>query len=235
MAGTRLQSLVKLIAAMLFVAIVSALGVYISHLRKRILENEKPGLRPKVTQLLSNVRYSHEVGGVVRFVLTAGVDRAYEDGSHELEQVKLESHGTDGSRDDTVTADKAKVSNTADTDNLTAEFTSNVNVVTTEGLILKTNSLKYDAAKNTIETADPVEFKRDNLHGKCVGLLLEAGPERAHLLHQVDATLEPESPKKDGDSKEPGKANGDKNAKSQNGSVAANEGQKQETPEEIAA
>ncbi|MGH9760175.1 MAG: LptA/OstA family protein, partial [Blastocatellia bacterium] len=85
--------------------------------------------------------------------------------------------------------------------------------------------------------ADPVEFKRDNLHGKCVGLVLEAGPERAHLLHRVDATLEPASPQKPGTGIEDDKTSrGEQGGKPVKGSSPASaQPVKPETPEEIAA
>ena len=47
----------------------------------------------RVVAVFNNTRYSHEVEGRVRFVLSAGTDRTYEDGTHELEQVRLESYG----------------------------------------------------------------------------------------------------------------------------------------------
>ncbi|HKV37952.1 MAG TPA: LPS export ABC transporter periplasmic protein LptC, partial [Blastocatellia bacterium] len=184
----------KVLALALFIAIAGALVVYLAHHRNRPSQGkDRPRLQGRIA-IFNNTRYVHEVQGRVRFVLTAAVDNSYEDGTHELEHVRLESHGTDGTRDDIVTADRAKISNTADLDKLQAEFLSNVSVVTTEALILKTSYLKYNSTKNTVETPAPVWFTEKNMEGKAVGMLIEAAEERVHLLKDADVTLKPEAP-----------------------------------------
>ncbi|HLF83728.1 MAG TPA: LPS export ABC transporter periplasmic protein LptC [Blastocatellia bacterium] len=194
MKRVRLLSAGRGAALGLFIAIAAALVVYLVFRSKHPQpEQIRPKLQGKVVAVFSNTHYSHEVGGQVRFNITAGTDRTYQDGTHELEQVKLESYGSAGERHDVVTCDRAKVSDPADLSKLDAEFISNVVVQTSEGLTLKTSYLHYDQAKNTVDTKEPVEFEGRNYAGRATGMIIEAPTERASLLKDVDVTIKPES------------------------------------------
>ena len=178
----------------LFIAIAAALVVYLVFRSKHNQpEQTRPKLQGKVVAVFSNTHYAHEVNGQVRFNITAGTDRTYEDGTHELEQVKLESYGSAGDRHDLVTSDRAKVSDPSDLSRLDAEFISNVLVQTSEGLTLKTSYLHYDQAKNKVDTKEVVEFEGRNYSGRATGMFVEAATERAGLLKDVDITIKPES------------------------------------------
>lgn len=201
MIRVKLLSAGRLAALALFVTIATALVVYLVIRNKRVEPPaQHPKLQGRVVAVFNNTHYAHEVEGRVRFVMTAGVDKAYEDGSHELEQVKLESFGTEGDRHDIVTANSAKISDPSNLDKLDAEFIQNVIVNTSDGLNVKTDYLHYDHIKNTIDTDKPVEFEGRNFEGRCIGLMLEATDERAHLLKAVDITIKPEDKPK-GESK----------------------------------
>ena len=194
MKRVRLLSAGKAAALALFIAIAVALVVYLFfRTRHAQPEQTRPKLQGKVVAVFTNTHYSHEVSGQVRFNITAGTDRTYEDGTHELEQVKLESYGSAGERHDVVTCDRAKVSDPADLSKLDAEFISNVVVQTSDGLTLKTSYLHYDQTKNTVDTKEPVEFEGRNYSGKATGMVIEAATERASLLNDVDVTIKPES------------------------------------------
>ncbi len=182
----------RLLTLGLFIAIAAALVGYL-FLRSKPKEppSERPKLQGRVVAVFSNTRYAHEVEGRVRFALAAGTDRTYEDGTHELEQVRLEAYGTAGDRRDVVTSDRAKVSDPSDLTKLDAEFLSNVLVELTDGLKLKTNYLHYDYTKNIVDTNELVEFEGDGLSGRSTGLNIEAAVERVHLLKDVDMTIKP--------------------------------------------
>jgi len=182
----------KLITLALFISIAAALAGYL-FLRAKPSEPaaERPKLQGRVVAVFSNTRYAHEVEGRVRFALTAGTDKTYEDGTHELEHVRLESYGTVAERRDVVTADRAKVSDPADLTKLDAEFISNVLVELSDGLKLKTNYLHYDYTKNIIDTKELVEFEGDGLEGRSTGLTIEAEVERVHLIKDVDVMFKP--------------------------------------------
>jgi lipopolysaccharide export system protein LptA len=184
----------KIIAILVFLSVAVSLGVYLVKKRRPI--DDRPGeqkLGGTIVAIFNNTRYAHETDGRVKFVLTAKVDKAYSNGAHELEEVRLESYGTDGKRNDTVTADKAQVSDTANLTTLDAEFFSNVLVQTTEGSTLKTNYLHYNHEKNIVDTKEPIEFDSATLSGTATGLLIEITDERVHLLDDVDLTIKPES------------------------------------------
>ena len=179
---------------MVFISVAAALGIYL--VKKRIpidISPIKPKLEGRIVAIFNNTRYAHETDGRVKFVLTAGVDKAYSDGTHELEQVHLESFGAEGNRSDTVTADQAKVSDTSNLNTLDAEFISKVVVQTTEGSTLKTNYLHYNHEKNLVDTKEPVEFDSATLSGKAIGMTIEMADERVRLLKDVDLTVKPES------------------------------------------
>lgn len=190
----RFVSLGKIIAIVVFITVAVALGIYL--VKKRIPIDNSPiknRLDGTIVAIFNNTRYAHETDGQVKFVLTAGVDKAYSNGNHELEQVHLESFGAEGNRSDTITADQARVSDTANLTTLDAEFISNVVVQTTEGSTLKTNYLHYNHEKNIVDTKEPVEFDSATLAGKATGMTIEITDERVHLLKDVDLTVKPES------------------------------------------
>ncbi|HWP43142.1 MAG TPA: LPS export ABC transporter periplasmic protein LptC, partial [Blastocatellia bacterium] len=184
----------KLAAAALFVSILVSLVAYLAIRGKRADDTAPvPKLQGRVVAVFNNSRYAHEVEGRVRFVITAGVDRTYEDGSHELEQVRLESYGADGSRSDVVTADRAKVSNPSDLNRLDAEFLSNVVVQIADSLTIKTSYLHYDHVKNLVDTSELVEFEGASISGRATGVAIETLDERVRLLKDVDLTIKPRS------------------------------------------
>jgi LPS export ABC transporter protein LptC/lipopolysaccharide transport protein LptA len=190
----KLVSAGKIIAILVFVSVAVALGVYLVKKPRPI--DDRPTeqkLGGTIVAIFNNTRYAHETDGRVKFVLTAKVDKAYSNGAHELEEVRLESFGAEGKRSDTVTADKAQVSDTANLTTLDAEFFSNVVVQTTEGSTLKTNYLHYNHEKNIVDTKEPIEFDSATLSGTATGLLIEITHERVHLLDDVDLTIKPES------------------------------------------
>jgi LPS export ABC transporter protein LptC/lipopolysaccharide transport protein LptA len=219
----KLLSASRLAALALFFAVAAALAVYLTTRHKRAgAEQGRPKLQGAVVAVFNNTRYAHEVGGKVRFTMTAGTDKTYADGTHELQQVKLESFGTDGTRHDTVTSDSAKITDPSNLNKLDAEFISNVVVETTDGLVVKTSYLHYDHVKNTVDTDKLVEFEGRNFAGRTTGMLIEATDERAHLLKDVDVTIKPETEAR-GE-----KASSDKRA-------ARKDSRLHETPEEKAA
>jgi lipopolysaccharide export system protein LptA len=194
MIRVKLVSAGRIAALALFIVIAAALAVYLVIRSQRVATEPdgRPKLQGKVVAVFTNTRYAHQVDGRVRFLLTSGTDRSYEDGTHELERVRLESYGSDGARSDVVTSDRAKVSDPSDLRKLDAEFISNVVVITTEGLTVKTGYLHYDQAKNTVDTSEKVEFESKSLFGRATGLLIEGYDERVHLYKDVDVTLRAE-------------------------------------------
>src|SRR5436305_14443200 len=103
MLRVKLLSAGRMVALVLFVAIAVARAVYLVRRHKRN-ESTPEGhkLQGQVVAIFNNTRYAHEVEGKVRFILTAGTDKTHQDGTHELDQVQLESFGTDGNRHDVV-------------------------------------------------------------------------------------------------------------------------------------
>ncbi|HSO73246.1 MAG TPA: LPS export ABC transporter periplasmic protein LptC [Blastocatellia bacterium] len=194
MIRVKLVSAGRIAALALFITIAAALTVFLVMRSQRVAvePDGRPKLQGKVVAVFSNTRYAHQVDGRVRFLLTSGSDKSYEDGTHELEQVKLESYGSDGSRRDVVTSDRAKVSDPSNLQKLDVEFISNVVVTTSEGLTIRTSYLHCDQAKNTVDTNEQVDFESNSLVGRSTGMLIEAFDERVHLHKDVDVTLRAE-------------------------------------------
>lgn len=182
----------RLAALALFVSVAGALAVYLIIRGQRTPDGPAPPkLQGRVVAVFSNTRYAHEVEGRVRFVLTARVDRTYEDGTHDLEQVTLEAHGAANARRDVVTADRARVSDPSDLARLDAEFSSNVVVQTSDGLTVKTDYVHYAHHEQLAETKELVTFEGDSFSGRATGLRLEVASERVHLLSNVEALIKP--------------------------------------------
>lgn len=182
----------RLAALALFISIAVALAGYFFFRNKQAGNQQSElKLQGRVVAEFTNTRYAHEVEGRIRFLLTAGVDRTYEDGTHELEKVRLESRGTDGNRNDVLTADRAQVSDPANLEKLDAEFISNVVITIADELTIKTAYLHYDHSRSVAETKELVEFDSDTLKGRSTGVTLETEKERAHLLKDVDVTISP--------------------------------------------
>jgi lipopolysaccharide export system protein LptA len=187
----KLLSAGKLLALALLVSIVTALALYLVRTRRVLTTESISQLQKGKVGVAYNTHYAYEAGGRVRFKLEAGVDTSFEDGTHQLERVRLESNGVKGDRTDLVTADRARISDTSDLNRLDAEFISNVRILTSEGLVVETEYLKYNHTDNTAQTDKPVSFERNNLHGTATGMLVEANDERVHLLEDADVTVEP--------------------------------------------
>src|SRR5215213_8510642 len=223
----KLLSAGKLAALAIFISVAVVLTVYLAKRKERAGEEPtRPKLQGRVVAVFNNTRYTHEVEGRVRFVLTAGIDKTYEDGTHELEGVRLESYGTEAKRMDVITSDQARVSDPANLTRLDAEFISNVVVQIANDLTVKTSYLHYDQMKNTVDTKELVEFDGSALSGRSTGVLIEANEERAHLLKDVDVTIKPVSDR-------PASHAGGKHAGGKR--AGASNKRKDETPEERAA
>jgi lipopolysaccharide export system protein LptA len=196
MIRVKLISAGRLAALAAFVAIATALVAYLVIKSRRVEGDQlRPKLQGRVVAVFYNTRYAHEVEGRARFVLTSGVDKTYEDGTHELEQVKLESFGVTGQRRDVVTSNTAKISDPSALATLDAEFVDNVVLQTSDGMTVKTAYLHYDQAKNNVDTEHYVEFEGSNFAGHTTGLLVEATDERVHLVKDVNLVI---NPKKEG-------------------------------------
>lgn len=228
MIRVKLLSAGRIAALGLFIAVTAALAVYFTMRHKRVDVDQRPKLQGRVVAVFNNTHYAHEVDGKVRFTMSAGTDKTYEDGTHELERVKLESFGIDGTRHDMITSDSAKITDPSNLNKLDAEFISNVVVQTTDGLTVKTSYIHYDHLKNTVDSDKLVEFEGRNFAGRSLGLLVEATDERAHLLKDVDVTIKADSEAKD--KRLPGEATGEHNDKR-----AHSDKRRDETPEEKAA
>src|SRR5437667_3570866 len=109
----RFVSVGKILAVVVFIAVAVSLGVYLVKKRKPADKPYEKKLEGPIVAIFNNTRYAHESDGRVRFILTAGVDKAHANGGHELEQVKLESYGQKGDRNDSISADRAEVSDTS--------------------------------------------------------------------------------------------------------------------------
>src|SRR4249919_2315590 len=88
MIRVKLVSAGRVAALTLFITIAVALTVYLVMRNKREVAEQdgRPKLQGKVVAVFTNTRYAHQVEGRVRFLLTSGIDKSYEDGTHELEQ-----------------------------------------------------------------------------------------------------------------------------------------------------
>src|SRR5437016_13801853 len=100
----------------LFIVIAAVIAVtFISRRRsevhQKVPENGKNPIDSKLTTVTENFTWRNTEGGKDIYQVAAKKDKAFEDGHHELEGVRLEYYGKNSDRNDVITADHANYDN----------------------------------------------------------------------------------------------------------------------------
>jgi LPS export ABC transporter protein LptC/lipopolysaccharide transport protein LptA len=217
MARLRFATFAKLTALILFLGVAALLGFqFVS----RFNNNSKPpGPKPpprlekQLTGIFDNFHYQHYENNRTQYTLTANKDKVFSDSHHELEKVKLVTYDDKGEVSGQVTSERCYY----DQDKSIVRFEQNVVVDTPDGLNVKTELMEYDQVNEFAKTDDPVEFKRNNVHGTCTGAVLESKIHRLEMKQAVHVIMEPEKPedkaKDDKDKKDDAAKDGAKDKK----------------------
>ena len=134
--------------------------------------------------------------GHEKYRLRAAVDTAYDDGRHEMEKVDLTALGEtekDG-KQKSVRITSERGAYTPDQNLVT--FETNVVVVSSDGMEVKTERLNYDQKTEIASTDVAVQFKHGEISGSSFGAQLYAKEHVLNLLKDSHIVATPSDPKK---------------------------------------
>jgi len=189
----RFPVLIRAGALALLVAVAGAIGLYLyMHESAPPVAPPDPVLGGKLTAIMENYRHLQTEGGKDKYLITAALDKWYENGSHELSTVEFVLFGATAEAKDRINSDLC----TYNPANAIVLFTSNVKVDTADGLHLESDMLRYNMETRVIEIESAVKFSRPNLDGTCKGAIAETAEQRLKLLHDVDMTFHSEDKSK---------------------------------------
>lgn len=154
------------------------------------LNESRRDLTPDIEVVSNDFQYLHKDGDVTRLILRAGRDTAFVNGRHKLEGVELQTFDAQGQPTGKLTADACDYDPAA----RISDFKGRVVVATTQGLIIKTETLRYDREAETAATSDPVQFERERVSGAAVGAHFDGKTARLTLENNVRITVAPEKP-----------------------------------------
>nr|MBA2340524.1 LPS export ABC transporter periplasmic protein LptC [Pyrinomonadaceae bacterium] len=176
--------------------IALALGIIFVTLSYYRLRNNRPfrlrASNPELSQQIERVveGYEHKVSeaGRLRLLLRAGREITYTDGRHELEEVHLEVYPETGEGRDQITSRRAAY----DQETQQVAFAGSVEIETRDRLKAKTEEITYNQRTETAESIVPVQFERDNVHGRADAATVESKNKRLNLRGGVEITVEPD-------------------------------------------
>jgi len=147
-------------------------------------------LAPDIEVVSNDFQYLHKEGDITRLVLQAKRDTAFVNGRHKLEGVELQTFDAQGQPTGKLTAETCDYDPTA----RTSDFRGNVVLTTTQGLTVKTESIRYDREAEAATTSDPVQFVRGRVSGEARGAQFDGKADRLVLEKDVRTTVTPEKP-----------------------------------------
>ncbi len=147
-------------------------------------------LTPDIEVISKDLQYLHKEGDVTRLILRAERDTAFVDGRHTLEGVELQIFDAQGRFTGKLTAATCDYDPTA----RVSDFKGRVVIMTTDGLSIRTETLRYDREAETAATSDRVEFGRGRVDGEATGAHFDGKVGRLKLERAVRATVAPEKP-----------------------------------------
>lgn len=160
----------------------------------RLKDNTEFRLRPGQAQLstevvgeITNLEHREMKGDRLWVILKADRDLKFSDGHHKLENVHLEVYPDKGDRPDKISSRETLTNE----DNTQFLFTGDVLIETRDLLVVKTEMVEYDIKKEFANVTAPVNFERENIHGRADSGSLEAKAKKLVLKGAVEITVEP--------------------------------------------
>jgi lipopolysaccharide export system protein LptC len=134
---------------------------------------------------VGNLSLAEEKEGVILWELKAKIAERYTKGNRTLlEDLRVTLYGDDG-RVVTLRGDRGQI----DEASRDMEVDGGVVVTSTDGLRLRTRSLRYSHSQRQISTEAPVEIDGRGVRISGVGLLMDLATERISILRDVDASI----------------------------------------------
>ena len=123
-------------------------------------------------------------GTKTRFYVKADKATTFSDNHQELENVYLEVYDDEGASFDRMTSQKA-VYVPAGAREFKVYFAGQVDILTRDGLTVKTEQLSYDKVSDSAEAEELVEFQREEVRGSSVGARVRMKEQKLELLSKV--------------------------------------------------
>ncbi len=176
----------RAVALVTLVGVLTALGAYLwTRKPAPVGAPEPPVLGKEVTAIFENYKHLETEGGKDKYLLTADVATAYDNGSHDLQNVALIFFGADGANKDRITAESGLYNQS----NALVTFKTNVKIETTDGLRVETDVLQFNQETHVAELQGPTKYARPNLEGVCRDATVEMDQNRLQMHHDVDMTF----------------------------------------------
>jgi lipopolysaccharide export system protein LptA len=170
----KIPAIGRIVSLLLLAGVIAVIVTAFIRARKQAPQTgfvkEAPVLKGKVTSIIEGYKYVKTENGRETLRLLAAKDTAYEGGRHELEKVDLTAFGVEQGRSVRIVAERGSYLR----DQSQVTFAGNVKVTSSDGLEVRTESLKYDQQSEIASTDDPVQFRRGEISGSSVGASLHA-------------------------------------------------------------
>ena len=144
------------------------------------------GLRGNVVSIVEGYKTVRLEGGRETLRLKAARDIAYADGHHELEEIDLTSFGVplagQASRTTRIVAKRGSYQQAEGV----VSFDGAVRVTSSDGLVIETESLRYEQESRVASTGVEVAFRQGEVEGRSVGGRLLVDTRRLELLKDVE-------------------------------------------------
>ncbi|HEY8460515.1 MAG TPA: LPS export ABC transporter periplasmic protein LptC [Blastocatellia bacterium] len=175
----RIGSLLLLIVAI--VVIVTAFIRARKQAPNPVIEQGPMVLSDKVVSVVEGYKYTEtdKETGRKKLQLLAAKDTAYEDGRHELEKVDMTAFDVKKGKSLRIVSDRGAYLR----DRGQVTFSGNVNIKSSDGLEVRTESAVYEQQSEVARTEAPVWFRHGEISGSSVGATLR-GNDHVLILSQ---------------------------------------------------
>ncbi len=186
----------RVLALMVMVAGIVYVGI--SYYKRRDNKDFRLRMGPaelskEVVGVVENYERRITEGDRLKLFLRAARDTTFSDGHHELTDVHLEVYPEKGDRPDKISA-RSSVYFPESTE---VTFAGNVLIDTRDRLTAKTEAIKYNQTTEVATTTVPIEFARDNVHGRSDAATILAKEKKLELNGGVEITVQPENKSND--------------------------------------
>src|SRR5687768_1789313 len=182
----------RVLALLLLLAGVAALGVSYWRLKDRTTFRLRPGLAKLSTEVVGetiDLEHREMKGNRLWVLLKADRDIRYSDGHHKLENVHLEVYPDEGDVPDKISARETLTNE----DNTQFLFTGSVVIETRDRLKAAAEQVEYDVKTEVANVTSPVQFERENISGRADSASLAAKAKKLELKGAVEITVRPDA------------------------------------------
>lgn len=202
---SRFHTIGRIVSVAIIIVTVIVIGVTFMRSRRQTrppgLLRSSSALNADVTSIIENYSTVRSENGRETLRLKAARDIAYADGHHELEEVDLLAYGAPVPGGEPRTTRIVAHRGRYEPANGRVIFNGAVTVTSSDGLVVTTESLRYDQQPQLAQTDVAISFRQylppgasaqpadgDGLAGRAIGARLSAVTRQLELLREVEVT-----------------------------------------------